>query len=64
MSEEYGFRNRHEMAEKVGAGRTAIVTRKMIGAAHDVLLAKGDFILSAELLERIYLAMEKARAAE
>ena len=45
---------------KVGADSTE-VTRKMIGAAHDVMLAKGDFILSAALLERIYLAMEAAR---
>ena len=36
------------------------VTREMIGAAHDVMLAKGDFILSHAMLERIYLAMEKA----
>jgi hypothetical protein len=28
----------------------------MIGAAHDVMLAKGDFVLSAAMLERIYLA--------
>ena len=34
------------------------VTKKMIGAAHDVLLKKGDFVLSADLLERIYLAMD------
>lgn len=46
---------------KVGAGKTATVTRKMIFAAHDVLLAKGDFFLSAVLLERIFLAMEAAR---
>lgn len=46
-------------AAKVGAGRTATVTREMIGAAH-VMLAKGDFVLSAALLERIYLAMEQA----
>ncbi|MFM8899049.1 MAG: hypothetical protein ACKOF9_03760 [Burkholderiales bacterium] len=36
------------------------VTKEMIGAAHDVMLAKGDFVLSATLLERIYLAMEQA----
>lgn len=47
-------------AKKVGAGGTAPVTREMIGAAHDVMLAKGDFVLSANLLERIYLAMEQA----
>lgn len=45
---------------KVGAGETA-VTREMIGAAHDVMLAKGDFVLSAALLERIYLAMDAVR---
>jgi len=33
----------------------------MIGAAHDVMLAKGDFVLSAALLERIYLAMAAKR---
>lgn len=41
-------------------GRTAKVTREMIGAAHDIMLARGDFVLSAALLERIYLAMEQA----
>ena len=46
--------------KKVGDGGTA-VTREMIGAAHDVMLAKGDFVLSYSLLERIYLAMEAAR---
>jgi len=46
---------------KVGADGTATVTKEMIGAAHDVMLAKGDFVLSANLLERIYLAMEAAR---
>ena len=45
---------------KVGAGETA-VTREMICAAHDVMLKKGDFVLSAALLERIYLAMEAKR---
>lgn len=45
-------------AQKIGSGRT--VTRKMIGAAHDVMLAKVDFVLSAALLERIYLAMDQA----
>lgn len=46
---------------EVGAGETATVTREMIGAAHDVMLAKGDFVLSAALLERIYLAMDAKR---
>lgn len=45
---------------KVGADKTATVTKQMIGAAHDVMLAKGDFVLSANLLERIYLAMTQA----
>ena len=48
---------------KVGAGGVA-VTREMIGAAHDVMLAKGDFVLSAALLERIYLAMDAKRHSE
>ena len=48
---------------KVGADRTAAVTKEMIGAAHDVMLKKGDFVLSARLLERIYLAMEQAAPA-
>ncbi len=47
-------------AAKVGYGRTATVTKEMIGAAHDVMLEKGDFVLSAALLERIYLAMAQA----
>jgi len=46
-------------AAKVGVGETT-VTREMIGAAHDIMLARGDFVLSAALLERIYLAMEQA----
>ena len=46
---------------KVGAGEAANVTKEMIGAAHDVMLAKGDFVLSARLLERIYLAMDAKR---
>lgn len=55
-----GHRLAREHLEKVGAGTTATVTREMIGAAHDVMLAKGDFVLSANLLERIYLAMDQA----
>jgi hypothetical protein len=43
--------------KKLGVGGTA-VTREMIGAAHDIMLARGDFVLSAALLEKIYLAME------
>ena len=46
---------------EVGSGETAVVTREMIGAAHDVMLAKCDFVLSAGLLERIYLAMDAKR---
>lgn len=44
---------------KVGAGRTA-VTREMITAAHGVTMKSGDIVLSARLLERIYLAMEQS----
>lgn len=36
------------------------VTREMISAAHGVTLESGDIVLSARLLERIYLAMEQA----
>jgi len=35
------------------------VTKEMILVAHDVVMEKGDLILSAALLERIYLAMDK-----
>ena len=45
---------------EVVADGTAIVTREMITAAHGVTLESGDVVLSARLLERIYLAMEKA----
>ena len=45
---------------KVGAGGTA-VTREMITAAHGVTLESGDVVLSARLLERIYLAMDAVR---
>lgn len=37
------------------------VTREMINAAHGVTMQKGDVILSADLLERIYLAMDSRR---
>ena len=40
------------------------VTREMIGAAHDVMLAKGDLVLSANLLERIYRAMRAREPKE
>ena len=40
-------------------GQTA-VTREMITAAHGVTLKTGDVVLSARLLENIYLAMEQA----
>ena len=36
------------------------VTREMINAAHGVTLETGDIVLSARLLERIYMAMEQA----
>ena len=36
------------------------VTREMITAAHGVTLESGDVVISARLLERIYLAMEQA----
>jgi hypothetical protein len=36
----------------------------MIAAAHDVMLAKGDFILSANLLETIYRAMRAREPKE
>ena len=45
---------------EVGAGGT-VVTREMIGAAHDIMLERGDFVLSAVLLEKIYLAMESKK---
>ena len=34
------------------------VTKEMIIAAHSVVMEKGDLILSAALIERIYLAMD------
>ena len=40
------------------------VTKDMIGAAHDVMLAKGDFVLSANLLEKIYRAMRAMEPKE
>lgn len=46
---------------KVGDRGTATVTREMLTAAHGVTLHSGDIVLSARLLERIYLAMEAAR---
>lgn len=45
---------------EVVADGTAIVTREMITAAHGVTLESGDVVLSARLLERIYLAMNAA----
>ena len=61
---DYGYRRKcgdYEKPAKVGAGRTAIVTRKMITAAHGVTLESGDVVLSARLIERIFLAMDAAR---
>ncbi|MGI9142245.1 MAG: hypothetical protein ACR2IJ_03540 [Fluviibacter sp.] len=41
------------------------VTKEMIGAAHDICLKKGDFVLSANLLERIFAAMlSKAESSD
>lgn len=37
-----------------------MVTQAMINAGHDVTLKTGDIILSARLLEAIYLAMCRA----
>lgn len=37
------------------------VTKEMIGAAHGVTLESGDVVLSARLIERIFLAMDAAR---
>ena len=45
---------------KVGCAGTA-VTREMITAAHGVTLKTGDVVLSARLLESIYLAMDAVR---
>ena len=45
---------------EVGAGETA-VTRGMTNATIDVMLKKGDVILSADFMARLYLAMEAAR---
>ena len=50
-----------KLTTKVGAGETVVVTRKMLTAAHGVTLESGDVVLSARLLERIFLAMEAAR---
>lgn len=61
---DYGYRRKckdYEATTKVGAGRTAVVTRKMLTAAHGVTLESGDVVLSARLLERIFLAMDAAR---
>lgn len=33
------------------------VTKEMIGAAHDIMLSRGDFVLPSNLIEAIYLAM-------
>ena len=44
----------------VGAGETA-VTREMTNAAIDVMLKKGDVILSADFVARLYMAMDAVR---
>ena len=40
------------------------ITKEMIGAAHDVMLLRGDFILSANLLAKIYEAMRNKEPME
>lgn len=45
---------------KARAAGGGSVTREMITAAHGVTLEGGDIVLSARLLERIYLAMAQA----
>lgn len=52
--------NRNPEGQKACAIRTATVTKAMLSAAHGVTLESGDVVLSARLLERIYLAMEQA----
>ena len=52
-------RNRSPLRE-VGAGETA-VTREMTNAAIDVMLKKGDVILSADFVARLYMAMDAVR---
>lgn len=38
-----------------------MVTREMVSAAHKVTIARGDVVLSADLLTKIYEAMHAAR---
>ena len=45
---------------EAGADGTA-VTREMTNAAIDVMLKKGDVILSADFVARLYMAMDAAR---
>lgn len=40
------------------------VTKEMIGAAHDIMLLRGDFVLSANLLQKVYLAMRAKEPME
>jgi len=40
------------------------VTKKMIGAAHDIMLQRGDFVISADLLTKIYEVMRSAEPIE
>lgn len=40
------------------------VTREMIGAAHGIMLQRGDFMLSADLLIKIYEAMRNKEPME
>lgn len=47
-----------ELAKGTQIVRTPVeVTREMVSAAHGVTLERGDIVLSANLLERIYRAM-------
>jgi hypothetical protein len=40
------------------------ITKEMIGAAHDIMLQRGDFILSADMLAKIYEAMQNREPME
>jgi hypothetical protein len=40
------------------------ITKEMIGAAHDIMLQRGDFVLSANLLTKIYEAMRNKEPME
>jgi hypothetical protein len=40
------------------------ITKEMLGAAHDIMLQRGDFVLSANLLSKIYCAMRNREPLE